>query len=60
MKSLRGVDYAKYALSAIIYKVQSSENVKVQSPVTLSKQKQNKNIFSIKRLNAHVQQVCNV
>ena len=37
MKTLREVDFTKYALSTIIYYVQLSENGKVKNPVSLSK-----------------------
>ena len=49
IKALRGVDNTKYALSTIIYKKQSSENVQVQNTVILSK-----NIFSASNFFMHI------
>ena len=54
-KALRGADFTKYALSTIIYLMQSSKNGSVKSPVSLAKKK-----FSIKLLHAHLPNVCNI
>ena len=49
MKALGRMDFTKYALSTIIYLMQSSENGQVKNPVSLSK-----NIFSASNFFMHI------
>ena len=55
MKALGRIDFTKYALSTIIYLMQSSENGQVKNPISLTKTN-----FSIKLLHAHLPYILNI